>query len=360
MSELPVATSSTVALTPGVVDFLKLNLFDLDEEYLARLADRLELACVTDPSLAMATEENPQQTAAFRNEVLFLSMMIRVVREDLELIRRCPPDFGNWVKSIEGTSIDNEEIHARLRSALPAPGGARDEEALALGTGRLLAKAGYDRLETYNATVTGNMDTDPSGRLKNILSSAAESCVFSKIGNQFLFQHFRAKLNPERCALLIHGDTPFRHVAQQYDEECNDVTRPVIDTLCGDQFREVDWRTSTDCFDFILAASILREIVDHPIGLLINTEIPFSESFDDEQLFVCTPQFDPHSIPFGVVHNRTLWSTTGTHCICTVLYEFICRRARTLPDSSFSKILECCECDLDSVPSVNPFRKYLY
>lgn len=358
---IEVAERSMDALTPAVLDFIRLTLPDFDSVNLQRLASRLEHACVTDPELAMATDENPQQSTDFRDEVLRMSLLARACCHDVELVVKCDKEFGKWVKSIEGAPLTDDVIYKKLRSSLPAPGGARDEEALALGTGRILARLSYDRIKTYTCNVIGNIDVEPAKRLKLIISKASESCVFSKIGNQFLFQHFRAKLNPERCALLMFTDTPFRHVAAQFDEDCNDITRPIIDKLCGDQFREVDWKNSRSAVDFILAASILREIVDQPIGLLVNTEVSFAETLPNMQLFALNSNFQPlpGDISYGTIHDKRIQSTAGSYSIFTTLFEFISKRASDNPNSSFDKLLECCEVDVDSVPSINPFKKFL-
>ena len=356
-----VAERSIEAVTPAVLDFIRLSLLDFDSIGLQRLASRLEHACVSNPELAMATDENPQQSTDFRDEVLRMSLLARVRCRDVALVAKCDKDFGKWVKSIEGRPLDDDVIYNKLRSSLPAPGGARDEDALALGTGRILARLSYDRIKTYSCNTIGNVDLEPAIRLKSIISKASESCVFSKIGNQFLFQHFRAKLNPERCALLMFTDTPFRHVAAQFDEDCNDVTRPVIDRLCGEQFKEVDWDNSRSAIDFILAASILREIVDQPIGLLVNTEASFAETMPEMQLFALNSNFQPlpGDVAYGTIHGNKMQCTTGRYSVFTTLYEFICRRASDNPNTSFGKLLECCEADVDSVPSINPFKKFL-
>lgn len=160
----------------------------------------------------------------------------------------------------------------------------------------------------------------------------------------------------------MHEDTPFREVGEQFDETCNDEVRPVTDTLCGDQFRAVDWEKSTDPLHFLLAASILREIVDHPIGLLVNSETTFSESDPlVPQLFSFAGNFSPTPQPFGIVQDKSLWSVKEvTNPIFSTLYEFVRRRNEQVPKpSAFTLLTQCCEADVDHIPATNPFKKYI-
>lgn len=138
--------------------------------------------------------------------------------------------------------------------------------------------------------------------------------------------------------------------------------RPITDTLCGDQFKSVDWLTSEDPQHFILAASILREIVDYPIGLLINSETTFSEETPlVPQLFVFTGNFTPTTQPFGIVQDKKLWSVKGVeNPIFATLYEFLRRRNEQVEKpSSFTQLVQCCEEDVDIIPATNPFKKFL-
>lgn len=181
-------------------------------------------------------------------------------------------------------------------------------------------------------------------------------------GNQFIFQFFRGRIPAERCSLLVKDDTPFLEVGEHFDETCNEDVRPITDTLCGDQFKAIDWAASTDPQDFLLAASILREIVDHDIGLLVNSEVTFSEVNPlVPQLFALTRNFSPTDQPFGVVQDKSLWSVTGvSNPVFATLFEFIRRRNEQVPKpSSFTQIVECCEEDVDLIPTTNPFKKYI-
>lgn len=354
-----VSSASPEPLSPAVVNFIRLHLLDFGDDELTRLQGRLEEACLCDPGLAMASDEDPQKTTDFRDEVLYLSLLI-----DVKLGKIAPTrcaDFPNWIRSIEGTPVDDDDVHVKIRQVLPGLDGFTDTRAAKLATGRLLARLAFDRIcDTYSTTVDRNIDETPCRRLLTILTKASESCVFSKIGNQYLFQYFRAKLSPERCALLVLEDTPFREVAEQFDDECNDITRPVIDTLVGDQFSAVDWHATRSPFDFILAASVLREIVDAPIGLLVNTEVTFSEVDDDPKLYAMTPDFAPADGPFGVIQKKALWWLDSPNAVMGVLYQFLLRQAKSLPDTSFAQIVQCCECQPEQIPRVNPFRKYVY
>lgn len=183
-------------------------------------------------------------------------------------------------------------------------------------------------------------------------------------GNQFIFQFFRGKLHCERIAVLEQYKTPFLEVGEQFADECNEIVRPVTDLLCREQYEAVDWDTSTSTDNFILATSILQEIVDTKIELLINTEVPFSERYHNRPaLFVFSANFDPTGQDFGIVKDKKLWSTNvPTLPIFATLYEFIRRYRGILGDetvTSIHHIVRCCEVDADRVPATNPFRKYL-
>jgi hypothetical protein len=184
--------------------------------------------------------------------------------------------------------------------------------------------------------------------------------VFCATGNQFIFQYFRGILHAEREALLVREETSFLEVGEQLGDECNDIVRPITNALCRDLYGTIEWTTTFDPNHFIIAACILKEIIDDEVSILTNVEIPFSESMGPvSQLFSLSSNFTPTDQHFGIVDNKILWSVEGvSNPIFATLCEFIRRRDIQAPNSSFAQILQCCETDLDQIPPTNPFKKY--
>lgn len=174
-----------------------------------------------------------------------------------------------------------------------------------------------------------------------------------------MFQHFRVLLHAERCALLVKSETPFKDVGIQFDTECNDIVRPITDTLCKDQFNKVDWKTSKDPCAFVLIACILAECIDDPVNILVNTEIPFSETTGSSiSLFVQSSNFTATNQPFGLVFDETLWSLDNAeNTIILTLWEYVERQTQKLGNqSSFGLLYACCTSRVDNT---NPFKRYL-
>lgn len=177
------ADAKNVGLTPAVVNFFLHSLSSFEEAELSALAYRLTLAAITDPQLAMASEEYPQKGAAFRNEVMYMGYIIQVWLGEIEIPDKCEERFGNWVKEIAGAAIDNPEVHAKIIRNLGAPKANKDATAFKLATGRLMSQAACKRIEeAYHPVVDSVVDDVASTRLGRIMAKASESCIFSKIG----------------------------------------------------------------------------------------------------------------------------------------------------------------------------------
>jgi len=293
-----------------------------------------------------------------------MAYVLRVRLGDVELGECTDPEFNDWVKTIEHASLDDPDINERFDSHAGMFFTNRDKLTFKIITGRLLARQAFYHLRsTYKICIDSIFDDVPAMALGKILTRAADSCVFSKIGNHFLFQYFRGYLSPPRCALLNVGETPFKEIGEQLDDECNKIVRPITDTLCKDQFIVVDWKTCKDALKFILAACILKEIIDDEVTIFVNTEMSYAEEKDVPCLFAST-SFDPFDLPFGIIesdkkhdqHNSHVWYTDVDYSVYCVLIQYINRRASD--GNSFSKILECCELEYDQIEATNPFKKY--
>lgn len=169
-------------------------------------------------------------------------------------------------------------------------------------------------------------------------------------------------MNVERQTQVIHSETPFRELGVQISAECNEIVRPVTDTLIKHQFLDIDWESTYDPEHFILAACVLKEIVDDPFDIYVNTQVPYHEADPNTpELFAISANFNPTDQNFGIVSDHTLWSADDVdYAPFVTLSEFIRQRASLSTDkSSFSLLLECCEQDVDHIHSTNPFKKYL-
>lgn len=177
------ADVKNVGLSPPELNFIRCSLGSFDPDELDTLASRLELAAITDPDLAMASDEFPQKGPAFRNEVIYTYYIIQIWRGKIDIPEKCDELFGNWVKEVEGASIDQPEICAKIALNVGAPKADKDEVGFKLATGRILAMASLDRIKrVYRPIVDSVVDEVPVRRLTRIMGKASESCIFSKIG----------------------------------------------------------------------------------------------------------------------------------------------------------------------------------
>jgi len=286
-----------------------------------------------------------------------MAYILRVRVGDIELEECVDPGFCDWVKMNENAPLDDAGTNLKIDAYAGVHRTDRDEFAFKILTGRLLARAAFFYIkENYKVCRRSSMDGVMVERLGMILTRASDSCIFSKIGNMFLFQYFRAHLSPPRCALLIPGETPFREVGEQLDEDCNKIVRPVTDTLCKDQFLAIDWRTTTDPFHFILAASVLKEIVDDKIDIFVNTEISFAEATKRPGLFAAS-SFDPFGLTFGVVADKTVYHHAVEFPVFADLVDFV--MCRSSGGESFALLRQCLEEDVENIEATNPFKKYI-
>lgn len=182
MSLLVTCIEKVDGLNPSVLNFIKGHVTEYDRPELETLASRLETSLVVDASLAMASSEYPQKSTKFRNEVLYLSYIIRHHLGEFEMDGDGEA-FGNWVKSISGSHIENEAIHKKIQKTLGAIKANVDGMAFKLATGRMIARLSYLRIKTqYEKAVDGEIDLVPVRRLEAIVRKASNGCVFGKIG----------------------------------------------------------------------------------------------------------------------------------------------------------------------------------
>lgn len=356
------ADTANVGLSPPVLEFIKLHLAEFGASKLGVLAERLELAAIIDQDMASPTDAFPQKTEEFRNDCIKLAYVCRVWLGQIDIADHCDPEFADWVKSISGASTGNQDIIRKILYQIGSHGANQDQKAFKLAVGRMLADTTHARVMSYAKETSSAVNPTAVEHAYKIIRSASDSCTFAKIGNQYLFQKFRGRLHVERGTQLVYGETPFREIADQLNDGCNEAVRPSIDVLIKEQFDMIDWATSYDPDHFILAASILREIVDDPIDVVINAEIPYHEAHPHQpMLYVISSNFKVYDQYFGVVQNCKMWSIDeADYAIFATLYEFIRLRADASPaHSSFHQFLQCCELDHDHIPPTNPFKKFL-
>jgi hypothetical protein len=185
------ADASNVGLLPPELDFICCSFMAMDSPELEALASRLELAAITDSHLSMASEECPQQGPMFRNEVMYMSYIIRVWMGTIVIKDKCEDTFYNWVKEIQGSSIDNPGIHKKLLRNFGSPKANKDENAFKLATGRILANASIERIKgTYSTIIDEVVDGVSNRRLGAVMGKASESCIYSKIGERHMPVNF--------------------------------------------------------------------------------------------------------------------------------------------------------------------------
>ena len=233
-----------------------------------------------------------------------------------------------------------------------------------------MAWESFMRVKTYKHTtfMYGSNHTDivEAERLAQIICAAAKGCAFERKKDLFLSEVLKPKLHAERIVNLAWGQPPMRAIPDQYGdgEETNDLVAPFIDIPLGVRAKSIDFRTDKRIDAFVFATAILQEIVDKDnIRIYSNTEVPFSETDNVCQLYVCCSNFTGVPAGFGVIMSQSMISTSADSCypIMGILLNLIRRRIAAdltgASTASFRSLLECCE---EQHPSAsNVFLKYI-
>lgn len=194
-----------------------------------------------------------------------------------------------------------------------------------LAIGRCLALMAHNRVANYENKVLSPANTDHGNMAKmliTILTNMAKSAVaWKRTKDLYLFQQIRAKMVVARSALLGYGENTMGAIARQLEtRETNTVVNRLIQTApeLSRIFSVSDWETSTYTELFVMAVSVLQEILDCEIPLLINHEIPYHINWKIPCFVLITMNFATKGTRFGYVcthariasHRRRL---TGCH-----------------------------------------------
>lgn len=175
--------AKNVGLEPPVLRFIASNIESFGVRQLELLAERLELAVITDKNLPKSTDEFPQKDQSFRNEVMMMAILCRIRLGQCSVMDRADNEFSDWVKGIEGAMIDSVDIYTTVINAIASPNANRDDIAFKLAIGRVIAYMSWKRIHgTYRMIRSESSDQVMAKRLGVILTNAAHSCVFAKIG----------------------------------------------------------------------------------------------------------------------------------------------------------------------------------
>ena len=273
-----------------------------------------------------------------------------------------PDDYCEKMKLCLGSDIDDEVSTDYIRDHIRSKGA--DRELFDVKVGRLLAANAMYHIQTYTFNTVTCVDDAAVVILSSIIVNFTAKCTFDKKVDLYLHQIGRSLLHAERLALIHYEGSqgnPLKLLPQQYDPSVlTDLLLPIIDTPVSDKSNSVDWSTSIDLQDFILATSMLQEMLDNDnLHILMGPHIAFHESMPDAHLFASPMNFVVVNAPFGIVHKSQLIATdmTLSHPIARTLYMLVCKRADA-GGKAYQDLLECCTSP-ESVSHSNPYSRLI-
>ena len=185
-------------------------------------------------------------------------------------------------------------------------------ETYDLAIGHRIAYEALMSCSDYTTTITNSGREEEARVTVKIVTNMAKMCTaWKRSKDRYLFQQVRTKLDAARGSLLLHLETPMAAIAKQLDR--SDTNRSVgrlihgnIASICE---RE-KWETCISIETFVICVSVLQEIMDTTVPLLINAEIPYHSTLyrDTPCFFIESGNYAPKGNRFGFVYDKTFYT----------------------------------------------------
>lgn len=273
------------------------------------IADRLLASLVASPA-PDESEDNDLHFDVYRREVLLCAIWIRHLSSGRDPPTRFESDAR--IRSIIMDDVDATDV-ACLDAFLLAKGSDkmfRDTYDLAIG--HRIAYEALMSCRDYKTTITNSGREEEARVTVKIVTNMAKMCTaWKRSKDRYLFQQVRTKLDAARGSLLLHLETPMAAIANQLDK--SDTNRSVgrlihgnIASICE---RE-KWETCISIETFVICVSVLQEIMDTTVPLLINAEIPYHSTLyrDTPCFFIESGNYAPKGNRFGFVYDKTFYT----------------------------------------------------
>lgn len=272
------------------------------------IARRLMDSLVASPTL-VGSEATDLRLDVYRREVALCATWIKWHASGLGPPLRQESDAS--IREMIAADVSTTNVK-QLDQFLLAKGSDKEyPETYPLAVGHRIAFEAHLRCKAYTVTVLHSGCIDHSLVLVKILTNMARRCTaWKRSKDRYLFQQVRTKLNAAHAALLIHLETPMAAISRQLDKRDTNrsVGRLIHDSIASRCERE-KWTTSLSIETFVICVSVLQEIMDAEIPLLINHEIPYhSTIYKSMPCFIIeSGNYSDCGNRFGYVYNRQFY-----------------------------------------------------